>query len=178
MRASTKRILSMLLSALFFVGALVIYANLISPEYQEIQQLRASREAKTQFLREQQEVISRVQAALASFQGAGRLQDTVSLALPLEANVSSLFQQIFSISQLSGVGIRSLGLRELAVDPNGLGTLQISLSLFGPYEGLKTFVRSMETNIRVMDLTQMVVQSDGVQNLLRYDLTINTYHQQ
>ena len=53
MSSSTKRSTSVLLSLLFLVGALAVYANFVRPEFKEVQQLRAMLAAKTQLLENQ-----------------------------------------------------------------------------------------------------------------------------
>lgn len=181
MQQSTKRILSLLLTGVFFVAALVIYANLIRPEYKETQKLRGSLIAKTNLFDEQKQIISQVQNLLAQYQGAAKLQEVVSLALPLDESVSTLFQQIFTISQFNRVAIQSFALRTLAIQPTGLGTVQMELKLSGSYESVKAFLQMLETNVRVMDVSQLAAQSADPlkrKDLLSFNTIINAYYQQ
>lgn len=180
MKPSSKRILSILFTGAFFLAALIFYVNLARPEYQSIQNLRASLSAKSVLFEEQKGIISNVKTLLSQYESAAQLQETVSLAMPLDEGVAQLFQQLFSISQLSGLTIQSFNLKTLALKPNNLGTLQVDLRLTGSYGALKTFLKFTETNIRIMDLSNLRIQPAGKseQDLYRYDLTINTYYQQ
>lgn len=180
MKTSSKRILSILLTGLFFLLALIFYVNLVRPEYADIQSLRASLAAKSNLFDEQKEIISNVKNLLSQYESAAQLQETVSLAMPLDEGIAELFQQIFTLSQISSLSIQSFNLKTLALKPNNLGTIQVDLRFVGPYGGLKTFLRSSETNIRVMDLSNLRIQPTGKpeQDFYRYDLTINAYYQQ
>ena len=171
MKASTKRSLSLIGSALLLIGAAVLYTSAIKPAYRNIQQLRASLIAKTNLFNEQKEIISRVKALLNQYQSAARLQETISLALPPDEAVAPLFQQVFAISQASGIKIQSFGLTAEAIKPDGLGTLKLNLGLQGSYESLKSFLQSIETNIRVMDVTQLGTQKD------LHSVSLTTYYQ-
>ena len=180
MKTSTKRILSIFLTGLLFLLALIFYVNLVKPEYADIQNLRASLAARSVLFDEQKEIISNVKNLLSQYESAAQLQETISLAMPLGEGIAELFQQIFALSQLSGLSIQSFNLKTLALKPNNLGTIQLDLRLAGSYGALKTFIRSAETNIRVMDLSNLRIQPAGKpeQDLYRHDLTINAYYQQ
>lgn len=147
-------------SALLLIGAMVLYTNAIKPAYKNIQQLRASFIAKTNLFNEQKEIISRVKNLLNQYQSAARLQETISLALPPDEAVAPLFQQVFAISQASGIKIQSFGLTAEAIKSNGLGILKLNLGLRGTYEALKAFLQAIETNIRVMDVNTLGMQKD------------------
>lgn len=171
MKASTKRSLSLIGSALLLISAITLYTNAIKPAYQNIQQLRASLIAKTNLFNEQKEIISRVKDLLNQYQSAAKLQETISLALPPDEAVASLFQQIFAISQASGISIQSFGLTAEAIKSNGLGTLKLNLGLKGSYESVKAFLQAIETNIRVMDVSQLTMQKD------LHTVSLTTYYQ-
>lgn len=188
MKASTKRILSLLGIAVLLVAALAVYANLVRPEYRTVAELRGALSAKTRLLEDQGKVIAQVQDLLAQYQGVAQLQDTISLALPAEESVSSVFQQINAVAKANGQSIQALGLTALAIKPaasevpwsKGLGTLRINFRLLGSYAGFKNFLRALETNIRVMDLFSLKMERAGRanQDLFFYNLVVDTYYQQ
>lgn len=153
------------------IGAIVLYSSFIKTEYQHVQQLRAMLIAKTNLFDEQKSIIERVKALLAEYKGTAQLQDTISLALPADESVAALFQQLFAISQSSGVQMNSLGLSQDTIRPNGLGAIKLNLLAKGSYESFKAFLRLIETNIRVMDLSKLTIQKDT------YNFDITTYYQ-
>lgn len=187
-KASIRRSLSLLGGALILIAALVIYANFVRGEYAIIQELRGTLSAKTNFLENQKAIISQVQNLIAQYQGAQQLQDTVALALPNEEEVAAIFQQLQAIARSSGLTIQSFGLNLLALKPpvinlsfaKNLGTAQVTLRLFGSYEGIKNFLRAAETNVRVMDLRQLRVEQGArpAENAYAYTVVLDTYYQQ
>ena len=187
MSASTKRAANLLLSAIFISGAFVVYAALIRPEYAEVQQLRGELEANASLLNEQEGATSQVENLLRQYQDRSGLGSTLALALPEEAAVSSLMAQVNTLSQLSGLTVQSVAISQLPVKlplvrlsfAKGFGTLRLELRLLGPYGGLKRFLETLETNVRVMDVVGAKIDHVGQpgQDLFNYSLTVDTYYQ-
>lgn len=188
MSASAKRALSLLLSAALLVGALVIYAVLIRPEYAAILRLRGELVSKTNLLQKQQQVMTQVQNLIIQSKGAEKLSESLLLALPAEPDVASVLTQINALSQLSGLTAQSIGLSHLSIKSlpgkpsfaQGLGTLRLDLRLIGNYGGLKEFLQALETNIRLMDVKSLRLETAGKtvgEDLFNYLLTVDTYYQ-
>lgn len=179
MKTSTKRSLSLFLSVILLIAALAVYAKFIRAEYRTVRDLRASLAAKSNLLASQKIMISQVENLIAQYKGAVRLQETVSLALPDQAAAASVLQQINAISRVSGLLPQSITLNELAIKPGALGTVEVNLKLIGSYEGVKNFLRSLETNVRVMDLKKLSIAPAGKpkENLYSYSVVLDTYYQ-
>ena len=179
MRASTKRTLSLLISVLFIIAALVVYVNLVRPEYRDIQELRGALAGKTSLLASQKTIISQVRNLLAQFKGAVQLQETVSLALPANEAAAAIFQQLQAIAKSSGLTIQAFGLNLLSLKSDKLGTVQVTLKIFGNYAGIQSFLKSTETNVRVMDLVSFKIEQGGKSNqdIYAYTVVLNTYYQ-
>lgn len=165
MRVSTKRILSIGAALLLFIGALLVYLNLIRTEAGVVNELRASVQSRTNLLERQQEVVGEVQNLIAQFQNVGQVQETVSLAIPTgEQNVSAL-RQIEAIANASGVSLSSIdfkaGLMKAVGKKNAssteslikrLGALKITMNVIGGYENLKLFLSNLETSMRLTNV--------------------------
>lgn len=188
MSASTKRALSLLLSSAFLVGALIIYAVFIRPEYETIFRLRGELVSKTNLLQKQQQVMTQVQNLIIQSKGAEKLSESLLLALPAEPDVASVLSQINALSQLSGLAVQSIGLSHLSIKSlsgkpsfaQGLGTLRLDLRLIGNYGGLKKFLQALETNIRLMDIKALRLEAASkspTEDLFNYLLTVDTYYQ-
>ncbi len=187
MKASTKRVSSLLLTAALFMASLFVYATLIRPAYDVVTLLRGELVSKTEFLQRQQGAISDVQQLLAQYQGVANLSDSLSMALPNKENVSSILSQITAIAQSSGIAIQAVGVTYLPLKPatatislaRGLGTLRLDIEMAGPYASLKRFLQSLETNIRVMDIQNLTIDPIGSsdQDLFSYSLNVDTYYQ-
>jgi len=187
MRASTKRALSLILSAGLLVAALVIYGTFIRPEYQSILGLRGELASKSNLFEKQQAVMANMQNLIVQYRSAERLGDSLSLALPVKENVSSIVSQFNAIAQFSGLTIQSVGIAYLPIKSSlgksflnqGLGAFRLDLRLTGNYSGLKKFLSALETNIQIMDVRALKLESAGKteSDIFTYLLTMDTYYQ-
>jgi len=172
MKKSLQRTISLLGSLALLIGAMIIYSYLIRPEYQQVNELRGILMAKTNLLSEQQSIISQVEDLLSQYQSSARIQETVSLSLPTKEDASAIFGQLQALSQANAMSIEVFGLQNLPVTKSGLGVLQVSLKVAGSYENFKNFLRGIETNIRVMDLSNLKIEKSS------YNIVLNTYYQE
>ena len=187
MKASTKRALSLLLTAIFIVTSLVIYVSLILPEYENVKTLRGQLTSKTNLYNNEQRAITQVQNLIAQYQGSARLGDQLSLVLPSEEAVSSIMSQLNAISQLNSIKIQGVGIEYLPIKPaatsltsaHGIGTLRLDLKLAGTYASFKAFLSDMEKNVRVMDTKLLQIDKTGNDNDDSYlfSLNVDTYYQ-
>lgn len=188
MKGSTKRFFSIILSALLFVAAIAVYSTFVVPEYERINTLRGQYAGKQQALDNQRLIIGKVNDLLTQYRSIPDLARILSLLLPTTESVSTIFQQIYGISTESGLSIQQFGVNtNVAVQSNpnatellkGLGTVQVSLNLVGPYRGVKEFLTLLEKNIRLMDVVTLKVQPVGQanQDLYFFNLVINSYYQ-
>ncbi len=167
MKASSKRILSILFSAVFLLGTLVVYGNLIQPEIGAASELQSIVASKTNLLNNQKAAVGQVSQLISQFQNAAALQKSVSLAIPIGPNTTQILNQWQAIAQSSGVILQSLNVQPVA--PTGpaaqntlvkkMGTVAISVSAVGPYSSLKDFLQSLETNVRVTNVTSFELNS-------------------
>ena len=105
MRASTKRILSIMISALLLIAVAVIYVELIKPAYSSIQNLRGEIQARNNLLEEQNHAVSQVQNLISQLQdqNIAKFQEQISLVLPTTESVPQALSQYQAIAQASGL---------------------------------------------------------------------------
>jgi len=186
MRASSKRFTSILLAILMFIASLFIYSSLILPAYSEIINLRAEVVSRTQLVTEEEASIGQVQKLLSEYQDVAAIQDTISLILPVSQNVALGVSQISGLSKINNLIIDSLSMQELAIKPStqsnlvkGIGTLRFNFHLIGSYENFKAFLQNLETNITLIDLASLKVDSGSKVggNIFSYNITADMYYQ-
>lgn len=165
MRISTKRILAIGAALLFFIGALLVYFNLIRTETAAVNELRAKVQSRSNLLATQQEVVGQVQNLIAQFQNVGQIQEAVSLAVPTgEQNVGAL-RQIEAITNAAGVSLSSIdfkaGIAKAVGKKNAsstdnlikrLGVLKVTMNVMGGYDSLKLFLSNLETSMRLANV--------------------------
>ncbi len=187
MKASTKRILSIGLSGLFFLAIILVYINLIRPELSAIEKKRSLVVSKETLFNNQVKAVDEVQKLISEFQSTARLQETVSLAMPLHENVTEALNQLQAIARNSQTNITSFSLTPLALEPGRqplakrLGTLELAIAVQGSYEGLKNFVKSLETNVRVTNINNFRIAPINLvstQDFYVLNLKAEMYHQE
>ncbi|MEK7574458.1 MAG: hypothetical protein AAB514_02945 [Patescibacteria group bacterium] len=189
MRASTKRILSIMISALLLIAVAVIYVELIKPAYSSIQNLRGEIQARNNLLEEQNHAVSQVQNLISQLQdqNIAKFQEQISLVLPTTESVPQALSQYQAIAQASGLSIQSVGINYLAIKPavsdiglaKGIGTDRFKLKLLGSYEAMRAFFQAIETNVRLTDLATFKINRAGQsgQNLYLGEIVVDSYYQ-
>ena len=171
MRVSTKRILSIMLAILFFIGAFVVYLKLIKPEIEVINEKRGIALSKSNLLDNQSEVVNQVQTLIGQFQNVARLQETIALAIPSGDDAIDALRQIEAISRSANVQVTAIDFKRdtTASTPKSsrakkaptfftkrLSVLSVGLSVEGSsYEDVKRFVSQLETSVRVASITEL-----------------------
>lgn len=184
MRPAAKRLSVVLISLALYTAAAIVFFALIIPAYREIQQLRGENKSLDTALANEKQAIEAASRQLSQSQSLGDLQNNLSLALPLEEDVPGIVNQLQGIAFGSGITIDSLSISQLSVKASKnevvepVGTLQVALRLRGNYEAMKTYLASLESNIRVIDVDSLAVGGGASKDSsLSYNLVVNTYYQ-
>jgi len=189
MRASTKRILSIMVSAFLLIAVVVVYVKLIKPAYSDLQKLRGEIQAQNNLLAEQTQAVSQVQNLISQLQeqNVTKFQEQISMVLPITEGVPQALSQYQSIAQASGLNLQSVGLNYLAIKTiasdtalaRGVGSIRFKLKLLGSYEAMKTFSQTIETNVRLTDVVSFKISRTGQpgQNLYLNEIVVDSYYQ-
>jgi len=188
MKASTKRALSILLAAFFLIAAVVVYTNLIRPEIENVGKLRSAVASKNNTYLTQKNAINQVSKVISQFNNAADLQKTLSLSMPIGANITEALNQWYAISQNSQASVQSLDIKvnkpvkksdQLLLKE--MGTINVTLSLIGSYDALKQFLNFLETNVRVINVSNFRIQkvpgATGNEPIFSLNLEVETYYQ-
>lgn len=163
MRISTKRILSISVSLLLFIGVIVVYFQLIVPKAQEFSKRRAENFSKQSVYNNQKEAVDQVQKLIAQVRDLKELQKSVGFAMPVGPDTIGVLRQIDAISKSTNATITSLSFRiSPPFIPSGknkkitivkpMGVVNVTVSVKGFYENLKKFLELLEKNIRVANV--------------------------
>ncbi len=193
MKQTTKRFLSLLISFVLFVASLIVYFNLIVPAGDEEQKVKAQAISRENFVKSQQAAISQVQKLISSYKGEGKLRDVVSSILPLSPDLAGAFAQLSGLAQVNKLSIQNVTVsipvnQNARVNNNASGTVQLAkpfgsvdfqIKIMGSYGDFKSFLRNLETNIRIFDVKKITLESPSKPNqeVYGYDLTVETYYQ-
>lgn len=205
MKQTTKRFLSMILGVVFFVGSIVIYFQLIQPAYGETLKLKSTKASLQSFLDKEKQAIDTVKQLISDYNTKNeKIQQTVSLVLPTEPDVSGAVTQLYGLSQnnnlqfkdvkISVPGLSSVSSQAKGLDPSNLalalqrpiGTLSLSTVLVGSYDDFKEFLSQLQSNIRIFDIKTLSMspvinigkdKTPQVIEKYTFSFSVSTYYQ-
>jgi len=204
MKQTTKRLSSTLIAILLLVAAFVVFFDLIEPEYATVQSLRGQSESVQAQLANEQQLVKQVQGIVSTYQSQSAQVQEVGLAMPIGQDTSEALAQIYGIAANSGLTIQNVavsaqgssvttgtatgnGAQAAGAIVKPKGSLSFQVAGVGSYEALKTFLKGLENNIRVFDVTGIginpVASINGpstvgtTQDLFTYTITVVAYYQ-
>lgn len=149
---------------MFFAGALVLYISFIKPVYREIKIDQGKLAAEEQKGREYKEVFGKLKQTLASLKQSTDLQNRISIAFPLTANVGDSMNQITAIALANGLTIGSIDISDAPTVPaapvkpgtvslvKGIGVLRNTVRVSGGYAQIRAFLQSIESGVRISSI--------------------------
>jgi len=165
MRASSKRVMSIGIAALFLLGAFIVYGTLIRPLYVEIEKTRATLNAAQTIFDDQKNATEQVNKAFLDMKNSTKVREVISQALPVGPNMTQALHQIESVIRSNRVAIDALTIKAIPPEVNKqilakrLGKLDINFSVSGQYESIRDFLRALESNVRVTNVTNFEFSS-------------------
>ncbi|MEK7626560.1 MAG: hypothetical protein AAB399_00100 [Patescibacteria group bacterium] len=168
MKISTKRILSILLSAFFLMATLVVYGSLIQSEITASSALQSAVASKINLYNSQKAAVAQVAGLISQFQSAAKLQETVGLAMPIGPNTTQALNQWQAISAANQVNLQSLDIKSDQLSKQKvpaqslvkkLQNIPTQVNATGGYGALKQFLNSIETNARVMNVSSFTFRT-------------------
>ena len=184
MNPALKRLIGVSVSLTFFLGAVVMFFSLVVPTSSEVQDLRGERNALSGLLEEESSRIEAVRALFEEYGNVATLQNTLAKALPAHEDVPSIINQLQGTAKASGITINSINISlpaiktvkgETVIRP--LGEVQVTVALSGDYNTIKTYLRAIETNVRIMDVKRLDLQGGVEGGSLTYNIVVNAYYQ-
>jgi len=192
MRQTNKRFISSLFSLLLIISSFVVLFYLIMPAYDKIDKKRAEKASQEVFLENQKKVVGQVEAMVAAYRGQDNLQSVISAVLPDNPDVAGVIASVQGLidasklrSQSYSITVNQPQAQNLALaaeNKNSLvkmvGSVTVQFKLTGTYEDFKSFLKDLETNIRIMDLRTLAVsQAVKGQDIYLFDLSVTAYFQ-
>jgi Tfp pilus assembly protein PilO len=197
MKPATKRFISSGIALILVVAAFVVYFDFVRPAYSEIGVKQGEMASSENLLKNQKSAIDQVEGLIQSYGSRTDLQGVVSEALPPGPDVATALAQINGIAENNRLSPQSFSVSLVSTSGSSgqsaskstskssatfikpIGRMNFQVKLIGTYEDLKLFLRSIETNTRIMDVQSISVQQVGKpgQNLFSYELVVMTYYQ-
>ena len=184
MRSATKRLISVLVSLGFLIGAIIVFSSLVLPAYRDVQQLRGEKKSLETVVEEEEQLITTANRLLTEYQSAANLQNSLSLVLPREEALPGMINQIQGIAKSTGVTIEGMNVENLPLEHSRtssivepVGSFKVTIRVKGDYTALRSYIQSLETNVRIIDVDSFALSSGGAAGPLTVDLVLRTYYQ-
>jgi Tfp pilus assembly protein PilO len=195
MKESTKRNLSLILIIVFFIVAFVVFFNYTWPALLKVLDANDKLKVVKQNYAKQLQSLQMAKQIIDQYKNLTNVNQTISLTLPKSEEIYNVITQLNKISQNSGLLLQSISLQRSASTSqttsttktesllNKPQTITLTLNLVGTYEAFKTWLEAIETNVRLMDITNInfsgVLSSEKstTTNIFNYRVTLNTYYQ-
>lgn len=180
---------------MFLSGALVVYFTFIQGEYEATMIEKAQRDTRQQFVVEQTENIKKIQELINSYNDRVAAQHVVSIAVPVGPDTASLIAQMNTLASQYNLQFSSFTVANTSaaaqnnqsstrsgateIIRRSLNSLTFQVRLAGSYASIKSFLSSIENNLRVMDVkTFSMSPVDPTRDSYTADVAITTYYQQ
>ena len=170
-----------IITALFFIAAVIVLVVLVYPKYQVVQissRLVAERQNEFDAQMVLVQEISRLRSQ--QKQMAEEIAQVADL-LPVltKKSVSDLFVELEGIAAESGLLLDTVSFTEASSQPQkgkdviasttAYKTIAAQLKMKGDYRNFKNFVRTIETNKHLMDITLSSISSTAVAGEMKKD---------
>jgi Tfp pilus assembly protein PilO len=184
MRTSTKRILSILFSGIFFIGAIYMFTGPVQEEMKTINKKRAEVATKKSLNSKNTQVFEQAKKLMAELQNI-KGSNTIALAIPDGEQAVSALRQIESIGKSANVKFKTINFKSitprssLQPDLKKLSVLEVEVSVVGGYLNLKDFLKKIESSVRVANVKTMSYKpgTDTKVGEDAVDVTIEMYYQ-
>ena len=193
MKQTSKRLVSILGSLGLVVIALVVFFDIVQPEYDTIAQTKGTIVGENAILQTETQAVTAAQKVISEYQNDSAGQAAVNLALPGKEDLAGALAQVYGLAQNNGIVVQGITVSASAGQKAGgttaaatvkpFGVLSLQISAGGSYESLKNFLAGIETNIRIFDLKGLSISAapgkgaGGGQNFFNYNITVATYYQ-
>ncbi|MCX6703029.1 MAG: type 4a pilus biogenesis protein PilO [Candidatus Wolfebacteria bacterium] len=188
MKASARRILSMLISMMFITASFLVLTYMIQPAYNNITDTRSQITSKTELRDSYKNSLDQVAKLKKDYQNILQSQQSISSILPEKEDIAQSVNQVVGLAKANSLKAEVLSLDRLAVRPSvqknfarGIGTTRINFKISGAYENFRPFIEQIETNLNLMDVNNLkldpVVSAKTGDYNFTYTLVIDNYYQ-
>lgn len=191
MNYTIKRNISLLISVTFLIGALVVFFALDWPIFGQIREINKKIAQEEAQYSEQFQAVQTAKSIINQYRGLTGVSQTISLSVPLGTEIENVVAQLDNLATQSGLEVQGINFETPSLptlkNKNGAEIaqqnkiLRLTLSLGGSYESFKTWLASVESNIRLMDVKSISFSSLGGEgqgaDRFNFKVGIDAYYQ-
>ncbi len=202
MKESEKRTISIIIILALFIGAAIVFFTMTWPMFDQV--LKDNKNlalAKAEY-QKQAEAVRLAKTIVDQYKNLTDVNQMISLTMPRSEELYNAIVQLNKISEDSGLSIQSIALQKISSATTASSKtssassqsllkspqqVALTLSLNGTYESFKTWLEAVETNIRLMDITNISFSgakttptergSGAGFNFFNFSVALNLYYQ-
>ena len=196
----------------FIVVAFIVFFDLLQPAYANLETAKSQELSQDNFISNEQQIVSQVKSLISSYASQSAGQQSVGMALPSGENLAGALAQIYGLASADNIAVKNIGIAVQAPQPQaatapssavassgggqiaqaaaggsivkGVGIINLQITAEGSYEGFKSFLHGLETNIRIFDMKSFSIQQSSLafgkavnpDNFI-YNIGVATYYQ-
>jgi Tfp pilus assembly protein PilO len=164
------------------------------PKIQNILYLKKQIEEQEELLSKNQTLLARIGDLTKTYEASKKNIEKIGYVLPSDEDTPNLIVQLealafagglvlegmsFTVAVEEKVGRAQQARTQAEVVPEKYQTLTIDLSLIGTYSAFKAFLKSLEKNIRLMDIISVSFSGEEQEDMevFNFSLKLRTYYQ-
>ena len=178
-------LLKKLFVAFLPLASIAVVVWLVVPAYQNIGEAKAEKEKAQSELDEKRALVEKVKGLETQFREVEEATRKVAEIVPPASNIPQLLVEFPALALQHGVAMKSIALNEAkgesentsgGASPPPYKTLTANLSFQGTYETLKLFLRALEKDLRMMDVTSVEFNGGGDRDLISFTVQVKLYY--
>lgn len=149
------------------------------PEYNKISELRLAIEDREELYSSRSAIIKKISDMNDEYQKKSADIGRISSVMPSKKSVAEALSALDKLSTQSGLQLSSANISgQPSEDPGKIyNSLPIEMSLVGSYPSLVTFLKSVEKNLRLIDISSIdAAAGTDNPNLLNFNIKGNAYY--
>jgi len=161
MRASTKRFFALLLTVFFFGHSAYLVFNVSVGKWRNVQMLREEQADRLGVRNQLSDLVARATELLGRYADLDKRARPIAAALPAEPKLEEALAILASLASTNNVQLSQVSFEEIIRRSQTGGAplpVKISVSVNGPYDGFKNWLKGVESELRLMDLVDLTLQ--------------------
>ncbi len=175
-----------LLATIFLAGAIVVFFTWTQPMLDSVKGLSEQKEILNEKLSSLKEIEKERENILDSYNSVGDTnREKVGKILPSSMKEMDLIVELENMAANSGVALKDVNISDAGKEQKSTGGAKTGEAFYpneigliikasGPYQSFKEFLKSIETNLRIIDIESLDFISGDVDSY-EYNLKIKSY---
>lgn len=167
---------------ILILGFVAVVVFLDVPGVQSVLNLKKDINTQKETFIETQELASKIENLTKSSRENKESVEKTNYILPDSEDIPNLIVQLEALAFEQGLILEKIEFTPIKQESGNIEnyqTLSVNMRLIGSYPALKSFLKAVEENMRLMDISSVNFSTPSEESLqiFEFDLSLNTYYQ-